>query len=969
MASHGSEGFLSVLVVGLLTAALVVPSALPADAGTDRCIDVEVVSTPDTLFDDEPLFDVDVTTTVDLRLQLTDGDQGGGWTDDMGTFDCPGNPLAATVALEVWAETQGNQPGPASTTTGANGLSGVVTVANTLVGRDALALFHLRASVAATPSNSTARVYWYWGQHGFAGAVECAPSGAVRVTDETRNILATATDSWGDPVPGVEMYLSLAGDHPVTVFEGDVTDAAGQVQGSYSAATTGSESGSCFVDLNGNGTYEYQDDGGTDYVYTNWTTAGDLSSGDVEVDADSGDPVAATPATVGGLGCDSDPYGDLNDPGGPPSDGQLYLTDDSFDANRIGLPVNGVVRVCISGATDIATDTVVEGRIARLARLTGPGELYDADGNPARMTAAELLDGTEAVFYVRSRSPGTTVLRGSVDGIDDNDHISLGWDAPTVADARVLECVGGGWTTLPAAAAVDCTVTDGLGNPVSGVNVDFEVANSDGAAAVAPPDETTDGAGEVSTSVMSASEGRTVVTVEIAEGDCFPPAPADGPDELDLGKPAATCVVDVPVRWSDDGAPDEVTVDDGDEGGDGTGRAGDDQTIVITIVDANGDPVDGVDVDLIVDGVNSDSQSDATDDDGVVTFVLDTTNAGNDAIEVWADLDGDGIPETQVYAQVMQRHLVQRFAGLDRRLTAVLASQERFAPHALGVRQASAVQDQSAGAVVLARQDVFADALAGTPLAAVNDAPLLLTPTADLHADTLAEIDRVLADGATIFLLGGEAALSPAVADALDDRWNVVRIGGATRYETAVLIAQETNANPSTVLVTTGTNFADALTAGAAAAAVDGVVVLSGDSVPVQATTDYLATVAAADVRAVGGPASRAYPAMASIVGDTRFETGLAVAEAFFTDPAVVGVARGYDFPDGLSGGAHIGNLGGPLLLVRGTASVDGLTHPDNLGVQDYLVANKASLYAAYVYGGAAAVAEVFSDHLYAAIE
>ena len=107
MASHGSEGFLSVLVVGLLTAALVVPSALPADAGTDRCIDVEVVSTPDTLFDDEPLFDVDVTTTVDLRLQLTDGDQGGGWTDDMGTFDCPGNPLAATVALEVWAETQG----------------------------------------------------------------------------------------------------------------------------------------------------------------------------------------------------------------------------------------------------------------------------------------------------------------------------------------------------------------------------------------------------------------------------------------------------------------------------------------------------------------------------------------------------------------------------------------------------------------------------------------------------------------------------------------------------------------------------------------------------------------------------------------------------------------------------------------------------------------------------------------------
>ncbi len=970
MVTVRSARVLPALVVATLTTALVVPLASPADAGTDRCVDVEVVSVADTIFDDHPLFDIGVTPTVELRLQLTNGDQNGGWTDELGTFDCPGSPLAASVSLEVFGENHGVQPGPSATTTGANGLSPTFAVTNTLVGRDAFTLFHVRASVSATPSASVGREYWWWGQPGFPGDVECVPRHALQVVNETRNILVTAMDSWGDPVAGAVTYLSLSGDHSVTLFDGDLTDASGQLSASYTAASTGYESGTCFVDLNGNGTYEYDLDGGATSMSTRWTTAGDLASGDVEVDADSGDPAGSMPATVTGLGCDGQPWSDLNDPGGPPSDGNGYLTDDSYDASRMGLPVNGVVRVCVAGITDIATGDHAYGRVARLSRQSGPGLLYDADGVLARSIASEVISSSnEAVFYVKATSPGTTVLRGSVDGITDTDTVTLQWSAPTVADARVLACSGGGWTTLPATAPVDCTVTDGLGNPVPGVTVAFAVSNSDGATAGTPVDQVSDGNGETSVVLSSAAEGRSVVTVEVAQGDCDPPAPADGPDELDLGKPAATCVVEVPVRWSDDGAPAEVTVDDGDEGDDGSGRAGDDQTIVITIVDANGDPVDGVDVDLVVDGANPDSQSDATGDDGVVTFVLDTANAGNDAIEAWADMDGDGVPETRVYAKVMQRHVVARFAGLDRRLTAVLASQERFANHASGVRQASAVQDQLAGAVVLARQDVFADALAGTPLAAANDAPLLLTPTAELHPDTLAEIDRVLADGATIFLLGGEAALSSAVEDALDDRWDVERIGGATRYETAVLIAQRTNANPSTVLVTTGTNFADALTAGAAASAVDGVVVLSGDSTPVEATTGYLATVAAADIRAVGGPAARAYPALDAIVGDTRFETGLAVADAFFTAPEVVGIARGYNFPDGLSGGAHIGNLGGPLLLVRGTATVEGLTHPDNVGVQDYLVANKASLYAAYVYGGASAVAEVFTDHLYAAIE
>ncbi len=58
------------------------------------------------------------------------------------------------------------------------------------------------------------------------------------------------------------------------------------------------------------------------------------------------------------------------------------------------------------------------------------------------------------------------------------------------------------------------------------------------------------------------------------------------------------------------------------------------------------------------------------------------------------------------------------------------------------------------------------------------------------------------------------------------------------------------------------------------------------------------------------------------------------VAQRFFANPTAVGLASGVAFPDGLTGGAHIGKLGGPLLLT------DPATLPGN--VQQYLTGIKA---------------------------
>src|SRR5205807_1927545 len=82
---------------------------------------------------------------------------------------------------------------------------------------------------------------------------------------------------------------------------------------------------------------------------------------------------------------------------------------------------------------------------------------------------------------------------------------------------------------------------------------------------------------------------------------------------------------------------------------------------------------------------------------------------------------------------------LSRIAGSERYATSALVSQSQWAD-AAGDNTGRA----AASAVVLARGDMFPDALAGVPLAAKVKGPLLLTDPKTLTPETGAEIRRVL---------------------------------------------------------------------------------------------------------------------------------------------------------------------------------------------------------------------------------
>lgn len=285
--------------------------------------------------------------------------------------------------------------------------------------------------------------------------------------------------------------------------------------------------------------------------------------------------------------------------------------------------------------------------------------------------------------------------------------------------------------------------------------------------------------------------------------------------------------------------------------------------------------------------------------------------------------------------------VLTRVQGNDRIATSVAASLAAF-------------DDRSAEVAVLARSDAFADGLAGTSLAVAYGGPLLITPGGGLDARVADELWRVLPRGATVFVLGGAAALPLEMDGRLRNLgYNVKRLAGRDRFETAVLVAR---AQPrhETILVATGQNFADALAAGAAAAQARGTVVLTNDGALPKVTAEYLAENPGAEVFAIGGPAAGAVPDAYKVIGADRFETSVNVAGMFFEAPSLVGLTTGVGFPDALSGGALVGRFSAPLLL----------TAPDRLSpsVEDYLRRRVGSIDDLFVFGGSNAVAQPVVD-------
>ena len=222
-------------------------------------------------------------------------------------------------------------------------------------------------------------------------------------------------------------------------------------------------------------------------------------------------------------------------------------------------------------------------------------------------------------------------------------------------------------------------------------------------------------------------------------------------------------------------------------------------------------------------------------------------------------------------------------------------------------------------AVIVACGSNFADALAGSYLASVCRAPILLAHNTKYNALAKDYIRANLEPGHTVYILGGEKAVAKDMEQNLEG-FRVVRLAGENRFETNLEILREAGVSEGNeILVATGSNFADCLSGSATGKPILLVHKKLSDSQ--KAYLSQLKTckfciiggtnAVSSDLEAQLGP----YGITERIGGSNRFDTSVKVAQRFFTSPTTAVLAYAMNFPDGLCGGPLAYSLGAPLIL------------------------------------------------------
>ena len=242
---------------------------------------------------------------------------------------------------------------------------------------------------------------------------------------------------------------------------------------------------------------------------------------------------------------------------------------------------------------------------------------------------------------------------------------------------------------------------------------------------------------------------------------------------------------------------------------------------------------------------------------------------------------------------------------------------------------------ETGGTVILAFGGNYPDALTAASLAGDSNSPILLTEGNGLSPQAAEEIQQLRPS--KVIIVGGPAVITDSVKNsvvAAAPGATVQRIWGETRYETATNILGELNNNSSTAIVTTGTNFADALSVSPYAFATHAPIVLSDPNNGLtDQTINELKAKNVSNVIIIGGQnavpqkvetqlATAGLQVSKRIAGSTRFETSQMIADFELADDSLgfkadgIILATGNNFPDALTAGPLGGRNRTPLLLV-----------------------------------------------------
>ena len=240
--------------------------------------------------------------------------------------------------------------------------------------------------------------------------------------------------------------------------------------------------------------------------------------------------------------------------------------------------------------------------------------------------------------------------------------------------------------------------------------------------------------------------------------------------------------------------------------------------------------------------------------------------------------------------------------------------------------------------IIVASGADFADALSASYLAKVKNAPILLVANKATVVinDTIEYIKKNAAAGANVYLVGGSSVVpNSMITDLKKLGFKAKRLAGSNRYDTNIEVLKEAGVTNEKILIASGMDYADALSASAVGLPILLVAGKGKSLTPNQKA--YLQSLKDVKVEKGAAPLSKAYiiggtgavsagilkqakeifAAAYRVAGSNRYETSVKVAETFFKKetPKTVAVAYGMNYPDGLCGGPLAIAYKCPLIL------------------------------------------------------